>query len=90
MLFPAHLYHAVAPVVSARARYAVTIWLSLRERAETLDTSGLSAVLDSSGWLDAYADYSQLMQVASSKHDAAARVVVDAAQRAALEARICS
>ena len=57
-LFPAHAIHAVAPVVGTQ-RYAVTVWLSLRDRVKAADSVGgrLAHKLTSTAWIDAIATF---------------------------------
>ena len=58
--------HAVAPVVG-RARYAVTVWLSLADRRDALDETGLSSAMSSVDWVGACADYAPLSNGASGR-----------------------
>ena len=95
VLFPSHLYHRVAAVTRASARYAVTAWLSLPERAEALGAGGsLAAELTSSGWVSASADHSRIRMLGGGATTAgrplpgcaAAKSAVEGAQRRAMHA----
>ena len=93
VLFPSHLYHRVAAVTRASARYAVTAWLSLPERAEALGAGGsLAAELTSSGWVSASADHSRMLGGGATTAGrplpgcAAAKSAVEGAQRRAMHA----
>ena len=86
VLFPSHLYHRVAPVTGRLARYAVTAWLSLPDRA-AFDTSGVAAALTSSAWISASADHARVTTASGGPlpgSAAAAKRVVERAQRRAM------
>jgi predicted 2-oxoglutarate/Fe(II)-dependent dioxygenase YbiX len=87
VLFPSHLYHRVAPVTGRLARYAATAWLSLPDRADALDTSGVAAALTSSAWVSASADHARMTTASGGPlpgSAAAAKRVVERAQRRAM------